>query len=74
MASYREAKRRVGAEVRRDLDRRVGRDVSARVAQLPPMAREGLVALSAQFHAQLGRAHPKLKSFYALFKHMDLDG
>jgi Ca2+-binding EF-hand superfamily protein len=70
-----EQKRQLVRRMQEEQDRLVGRDVTARLADLPAPDAEALRALSVEFNEALHRHFPpESRSFYLLFKACDIDG
>lgn len=70
----RERKRAAVAEVRAESDRLVGKDLSSVFADVVMPSEEEVLALSKRFNAQLNTFDPDARTFYSLFKFMDIDG
>lgn len=70
----RERKRAAVAEVRAESDRLIGKDLSSVFADVAMPSEEEVLALSKRFNAQLNMFDPDARTFYSLFKFMDIDG
>ncbi len=81
VSGVKERKARAGSEVRRDLDERVGRDVTQRIAQMEPATDDEVEALSVMFNKRLiaqmdlpkSTSEVPSGSWYRLFRRIDLD-
>ena len=74
MAKVEENRRKV-SHVKAESKALAGLDVTARIANLPAPTEEEVLELSRMFNGQLAKHFgPEERSFYKLFKSMDLDG
>jgi len=70
-----ERNRQTVLSVRAETDRLVGRDVTSRLAELPMPTEEQVMEISRLFNDALVRHYkPEDRSFYKIFKQMDMDG
>jgi len=61
--------------IKQDMDRRVGRDVTAKVADVAAASGDETRSLSEQFNAKMSDIFlPDERNWYRLFKRVDLDG
>ena len=74
--SVREKKLEMAKAMRKDLDVRVGRDITERIRseELAPATEEEVKKLSTLFNKQLEAYHPDARNFFVLFKAIDIDG
>ena len=72
----RERRRLAVAQVRAETDQMIGRDVTARVRDVPDLSKEELFTLSELFNTQLQKATKgdNARTFFQLFKDLDIDG
>ena len=76
LASVRERKQQIADEMRQDLDKRVGRDVTAkfRAEDVPKATEDEVRHVSELLNQRLQDFHPDARNFFALFKVIDIDG
>jgi len=72
----RERKHQAANAMRADMDQRVGRDLTAKIAaeDVPKATEDEVRRLSELFNQQLQAFHPDARNFFVLFKHIDVDG
>lgn len=74
LEDHKERRRMAVAQVRKESDELVGRDVARRVADVPELSEEEIHSLSTLFNAKLKGVSPDARNFYQLFKELDIDG
>jgi Ca2+-binding EF-hand superfamily protein len=62
------------SRMRAEAHQLVGRDLTERVRSIPPLTDDEVHSLSELFNMQLRRYDPDVRSFFRLFKDMDIDG
>lgn len=71
---HRERKRMVAAEMRKDYEQMSGRDLVALVEAVEMPTEEEITSISKTFNDALQKFDPDSRTFYSLFKAMDMDG
>ena len=71
-----EDKLEMSRKIRADMDKKVGRDLIKQIAasDIPPASDEEIKKMSELLNKMLEMYHPDARNFFALFKHIDVDG